>query len=128
MGNGLPTRDHSRRAIRLALETAQVFVPSVAAGEIAQKVAAGRLRLDRDAVVVTARDWIEGVPADEGFTELQVSITAALHACELPEPFHKDPADRLIVAMTRLLAAPVVTIDRRILNYAAAGHVAAIAY
>jgi hypothetical protein len=29
-------------------------------------------------------------------------------AYQLPEPFHKDTADRLIVAMARLLNAPVV--------------------
>jgi PIN domain nuclease of toxin-antitoxin system len=51
-----------------------------------------------------------------------------LHADELPEPFHQDPADRLIVATARLLDAPVVTVDRRILGYARLGHVAAIAY
>lgn len=32
----------------------------------------------------------------------------ALAAYALPEPFHKDPADRLIVAMARRLNASVV--------------------
>jgi PIN domain nuclease of toxin-antitoxin system len=51
-----------------------------------------------------------------------------LAACELPEPFHKDPADRLIVAIARRLKAPVVTVDRRIVAYGEAGHVQVLTY
>ena len=40
----------------------------------------------------------------------------------------KDPADRLIVAMARLLQAPVVTVDRRILAYGRRGHVDVLTY
>ena len=52
----------------------------------------------------------------------------ALAAYQLPEPFHRDPADRLIGAMARLLRAPVVTVDRRILAYGRQGHVEVLAY
>ena len=61
----------------------------------------------------------------ESLTE---AVRKALAAYELPEPFHKDPADRLIVAMARLLQAPVVTVDRRILAYGQQGHVQVLAY
>jgi PIN domain nuclease of toxin-antitoxin system len=56
-------------------------------------------------------------------TEVPMSADMALAASELPEPFHKDPADRLIVAMARLLNAPVVTVDRRILGFGRRGQV-----
>lgn len=46
-----------------------------------------------------------------------MTAALALAAYELPEPFRKDPADRLIVAMARRLKASVVTVDRRILAY-----------
>jgi PIN domain nuclease of toxin-antitoxin system len=38
-----------------------------------------------------------------------------------------DPADRLLIATARDLGVPLVTRDRRILDYAAQGHVDAIA-
>jgi PIN domain nuclease of toxin-antitoxin system len=38
-------------------------------------------------------------------------------AYELSEALQKDPADRLSVAIARLLAAPVVAIDRRIVAW-----------
>jgi PIN domain nuclease of toxin-antitoxin system len=63
-----------------------------------------------------------------GLTEVPMSANMALAAYELPEPFHKDPADRLIVAMARLLDAPVVTVDRRILAYGRHGHVEVLPY
>ena len=62
-----------------------------------------------------------------GFVDLGTSIGVALGVYELPEPFHKDPADHLIVAMARRLGIPVETSDGRLLAYAALGHVRAIA-
>ena len=38
-----------------------------------------------------------------------------------------DPADRLIVATARMANATLMTRDRRILDYAATGHLTAIA-
>ena len=45
----------------------------------------------------------------------------------MPETFHRDPADRLIVATARVANATLMTRDRRILDYAARGHLTAIA-
>jgi PIN domain nuclease of toxin-antitoxin system len=65
---------------------------------------------------------------EPGFKESPITSEIALAAYELPEPFHKDPADRLIVATARRLDAPIVTVDRRILGYSRLGYVATIAY
>ena len=46
---------------------------------------------------------------------------------QLPGNLHGDPADRLLIATARELKVPLVTRDRRILDYAAQGHVDAIA-
>jgi PIN domain nuclease of toxin-antitoxin system len=45
----------------------------------------------------------------------------------LPGSFHKDPVDRIIVAMARALDMTVVTRDRAILEYAKQGFVRALA-
>jgi PIN domain nuclease of toxin-antitoxin system len=50
----------------------------------------------------------------------------ALSAAYLPGDFHRDPADRLLIATARELDVPLVTRDRRILDYAGQGHVDAI--
>lgn len=55
------------------------------------------------------------------------SIEIAITASHLPEPLHGDPADRLLIATARSLDACLVTRDKAILDYAALGHVRAIA-
>ena len=122
---GTPMRDGARRAVRLAQGAGSVLIPSVAATEVAQKVAAGKLGLG-DASL-TARLWFAQAMRLQGMVEAAVTVEIALAAYELPSPFHKDPADRLIVAMSRHILVPVVTSDGRILAYAALGHVRAIA-
>ena len=122
---GLPMRGGANHAIRLAQVAGSVLVPSVAATEVAQKVASGKL--DLGGTSVTARLWFTRAMRLPGMVERSVTTDIALAAYELPGPFHKDPADRLIVAMARRLGVPVVTSDGRILAYAALGHVRAIA-
>jgi len=51
----------------------------------------------------------------------------ALDAWFLPGQVHGDPMDRLLIATARRLSAALVTRDDRILAYARAGHMQAIA-
>jgi len=48
---------------------------------------------------------------------VQVSHEIAMEAYALPEPFHKDPADRLLVAACRWQVLTLLTADERILAY-----------
>lgn len=41
----------------------------------------------------------------------------AVASTELPEPFHRDPADRFLVATARAYGSRLVTSDRKILAY-----------
>jgi PIN domain nuclease of toxin-antitoxin system len=120
-----PMRSEAVEAIRMAQAEGTIFVPGVIALEIAQKAATGRFTL---AAGRPARAWFEAAMRKARFHHLPMTADMALAAYELPEPFHKDPADRLIVAMARLLRAPVVTVDRRILAYGRQGHVQVLAY
>jgi PIN domain nuclease of toxin-antitoxin system len=122
---GAPMESAAVARIDAARRLGMVLVPAIVALEIGQKWAAGKLRLQGRA---TARQWYERAIDRHRFTEIFVTADMALAAYELPEPFHKDPADRVIVALARLLKAPVVTIDRRILAYGQQGHVEALAY
>ena len=49
---------------------------------------------------------------------LQLNPEIAVRAYRLPEPFHPDPADRLIVATAIENGCALVTSDRRILQHA----------
>jgi PIN domain nuclease of toxin-antitoxin system len=123
LAEGEPMRTSAIAAIEAAQDAQALFVSSFVALEVAQKMAVGKLVLGK-----AARTWFGHAVRSFGLTEVPMSASMALAAYELPEPFHKDPADRLIVAMARLLKAPVVTIDRRILAYGQQGHVQILAY
>ena len=40
-----------------------------------------------------------------------------VESCQLPQPFHGDPADRMIVASARHHGATLISKDRRIRKY-----------
>ncbi|MFM5893159.1 MAG: type II toxin-antitoxin system VapC family toxin [Novosphingobium sp.] len=47
----------------------------------------------------------------------------AIASSSLPGQFHADPADRFLVATARAMNIPLMTRDRKILDYAKSGHV-----
>lgn len=100
-----------------------LLVSAVSAWEIGILVRKGRIRLD-----TPPRPWLEAaVRSLVAGRLLALSATAALAASDLPGTLHDDPADRLLVAVARELDIPLLTRDERILAYAEAGHVRAIA-
>jgi PIN domain nuclease of toxin-antitoxin system len=56
----------------------------------------------------------------------ELSNDIAIAASHLPGPLHGDPADRLLIATARDLGMPLVTRDRKIIDYAEAGHVSVL--
>lgn len=50
----------------------------------------------------------------------------AIDSVRLPEEFHADPADRIIVATARHFDITLVSADQAILSYAAKGYVRAV--
>lgn len=119
-----PIRSDARTAIDEAAAADRLWVSSVTAWELGLLATRtgrtgprlGDARIIFDTVVMRARLQI-----------VLFSPAMALDAAYLPEPFHRDPSDRMIVATARLAELSVATNDRKILDYAALGHVRAIA-
>jgi len=40
-----------------------------------------------------------------------------VESTQLPQPFHRDPADQLLVATARILQCPIMTEDSKIAGY-----------
>jgi len=80
--------------------------------EIARLVAGGDIVLK-----VPLADWVEQTLIDLRAESIAVSHEIAIEAYRLPGPFHKDPADRQIVACSRLHKLRVATADDRILQW-----------
>lgn len=89
-----------------------IIVSAISAWEIAMLVAHERLVLSMD-----VSSWLATVAEIEAVRFLPVDVEIATKSVELPGGFHKDPADRIIVATARKLAAPLVTKDDKIRTY-----------
>jgi PIN domain nuclease of toxin-antitoxin system len=74
--------------------------------------AKGRLQFSVD-----AHDWVVKAEALSFLHFVPIDNTIAMRSVRLSEPFHKDPADRIIVATSIILGAPLVTADSRLQKY-----------
>ncbi|MBI2236776.1 MAG: type II toxin-antitoxin system VapC family toxin [Magnetospirillum sp.] len=110
-----------RHAIAAAARTGDVVVAAITAWEVAMLAARGRI-----AFTGTALDVIRAGLAQPGLGLAPLSPEIAVEATMLPGEFHRDPADRMIVATARVLGGAVVTRDENILRYGAGGHVATL--
>jgi PIN domain nuclease of toxin-antitoxin system len=86
--------------------------------ELACLVERGRIQLQKH-----WRSWFEAAVKENGWIEIPITVEIAAEAFALPQPFHRDPADRILVATARLDKMTLVTTDRLILDYP---HVVAI--
>lgn len=99
-------------AIHAAIDQKGVVISSISAWEVALLVAKKRLKF-----TMTATEWIAKSERLPFFQFLPVDNSVAVKSVNLPQPLHKDPADRLIIATAITLAVPVVTKDEKLLNY-----------
>jgi PIN domain nuclease of toxin-antitoxin system len=114
----------AREAVIEAGLSEGIFVSPVTAWEVgllARRRRRGRVEFRPDAAA-----WMARVLSSAGVCQAPFNFDIALASSALPDPFHEDPADRMLVATARYLGMPIVTSDRRILAYAQAGHVAAV--
>jgi PIN domain nuclease of toxin-antitoxin system len=112
--NGTPSLSRrARRAIGVATRNAAVYVSSISVWEVAQLVAKGRLELS-----MSVESWVAKSEAMPFLHFVPVDNAIAIKSVHLPERFHRDPADRIIVATSSILGFPVITRDRRIRKYA----------
>jgi PIN domain nuclease of toxin-antitoxin system len=90
----------------------RILVSAISAWEIAMLVTRGRLQLAMD-----LDDWLTTVGEIDALSFVPVDVALGVQSVRLPGNFHADPADRMIVALARHYAAPLVTADRKILDY-----------
>ncbi len=59
----------------------------------------------------------------DGLVVKDISFEIAAESATLSDDFHGDPADRIIVATTKILGATLLTRDQKILSWAKFGHI-----
>jgi PIN domain nuclease of toxin-antitoxin system len=104
------------RRIDAAAKADALYIAAVTVWELSMLVSRGALRLNAPTL-----QWITDAVHASRVAVFPLEPAVAVDAAEL-SPFHGDPADRMIVATARRLAATLVTRDSRILDYAAETH------
>lgn len=93
-------------------EAGGLGVSVISCWEIANLVERNRIRL-----AFPLEDWIERALRYPGVRLLELTPTIAVRSTTLPGDFHRDPADRILVATARQHDCPILTADELILGY-----------
>lgn len=93
-------------------QTDEIFVSVITVAELACLCQKDRIDLG-----MHWKPWFRKAVQLNGWQVLPVSWEIMEEAYSLPEDFHPDPADRMLVATARVHRLSLLTTDRKILNY-----------
>ncbi|MCZ8441750.1 type II toxin-antitoxin system VapC family toxin [Achromobacter xylosoxidans] len=102
----------AREAIEAEAQDGEILVSAISAWEVAMLAKAGRLALTMDAAA-----WLDTVAEVPAIRFVPVDVRISVQSVDLPGEFHKDPADRIIVATARHHSVPLVSADLKIRDY-----------
>jgi len=109
------------QTIEEARSTGNVFVSVISIWETTLLIRLNRLKLHYSIV-----SWVEQALSLPGVQLLPFTPQIAIDSVNLPEPMHKDPSDRILVASARVEKLTLVTRDGDILAFAKATKLAVI--
>ncbi len=89
-----------------------LIVSAISVWEIAVKHSNGKLPLP-----LPVNEWFALAKTRPGITIEPLDPLDAIASTQLPGDFHKDPADRIIVAIAYRRNIELMTCDQKILNY-----------
>ena len=109
MSGSVPLLKAHRQLIKAASEANPLWVSDITLWEVATLYNLGRVEFD-----LPLRDWLERATAPPLVRRLAITPAVAAEVAALPDTFHRDPADRIIVATARVNGATILTRDDRI--------------
>lgn len=110
-----------RKEIGNAIKNNHIYIAAISLWEISMLESRRRIILEMPCL-----EWIKNAIDYTHAQILQLSPEIAVESCNLPDSFHDDPADRLIVATARVAALQIVTRDSRILDYSKRKFISAV--
>ena len=99
------------RRLRKVTASAPVLVSDISLWELATLQSLGKIELS-----IPLREWLESAVAPPLVQRCGISPAIATEVAALPATFHRDAADRILVATARVQGATLVTRDRRIIE------------
>jgi PIN domain nuclease of toxin-antitoxin system len=99
--------------IRQASPAEPLWVSDISLWEIATLYGLSRITLR-----LPLRDWLEAEMAPPLVQRLGITLAVGAAVAALPAWFHRDPADRIIIALAQVLGGTLLTRDQRIIDAA----------
>ena len=100
-----------RNVVAAASRESPLLVSDITLWEVATLHSLGRI-----ALTIPLREWLDKAAAPPLVRRKGISPAVAAALAALPDSFHRDPADRILVATALVLGATLLTQDRRILD------------
>lgn len=111
-----------KSAIDELVPESNILVSTISLWEVAMIESKRRIRFP-----VSVLEWLRKAVTAPGLRVIPISPEIAVESCQLPELFHGDPADKLLIATARIFDSRLVTHDKKILTYAQKGHLEVLA-
>jgi len=89
-----------------------IAISVISCWEVAKLVENRRLDLGMD-----VESWLAIASEEPDVIVLDLSLDVIVDSTRLPGTFHRDPADQMIVATSRVSDIPLVKADKKILDY-----------
>lgn len=105
----------SQRATEIVTNSGEddvLLLSAISIWEVCKLVEKGRIRLFED-----LETWMEVAMDVPNMRVVPLDFRVFQRSTTLPQPFHSDPADQMIVATARLRDATIVTKDSLIRDY-----------
>lgn len=99
------------RILKAASPSHPLQISEISLWEVANLVSLRKISLNRP-----IRDWLEAAAAPPLVERIGISPAIATEVATLPDFFHRDPADRIIIATARVFGAAILTSDSLIIN------------
>ena len=110
-GDASRLSEKQREILETVSEDKPLLLSNMSLWEIATLYSLKRIALD-----LPIRDWFERAVATPRVQRISITPAIATEVATLPDSFHRDPGDRVIVATARVLGATLLTQDRKIID------------
>lgn len=97
---------------QLTAPETEVWCSAISIGEIACLQERGRIEIQGH-----WKTWFRTLLDTNGWNLMSIAGEIVEEAWSLPEPIHRDPCDRILIATSRVHRMPLVTTDSLILDY-----------
>jgi PIN domain nuclease of toxin-antitoxin system len=109
------------QAIRNAESGGNLRISTISIWELAMLEQRGRVALP-----MNVRTWLDQALSKPGIAVTPLTPEIMIESVHLPGDLHGDPADRMLVATSRILGATLLTKDEQLIRYSHGRHLRAI--